>query len=148
MKIRITSGSKDIIQVQELLRDLGIKQPTFGYSDIFVVPKNDWIEVQRHLNRMGVEWEMSKKQKNESKISSWINQIITEEIQKFRLKENQSQQEIEDLAVDLIDYMGKQLPVTGWNKHPRIMGFFREQGILDGKIIQQIYQKALQLNQE
>lgn len=85
-------------------------------------------------------------QKN--KISSWISEIITEEIRKVRLKENQSQQEIEDLAVDLIDYMGKQLPVTGWNKNPRIMGFFREQGILDGKVIQQIYQKALQMNAE
>lgn len=69
------------------------------------------------------------------------------EIFESRLKES-SQSEIEDIAIDLIDYLGKQLPTQGWSQNKKIMGFFQDQGLTDMKVIQRIYKRALQLNRE
>lgn len=76
------------------------------------------------------------------KVINWLNDTMDE------IKESSSQEEIEDIAVDLIDYLGKELPTVNWNKNPRIMGFFREQGLTDANVIKQIYQTALKLNAE
>lgn len=84
----------------------------------------------------------------ESKLLRMINQIITEELKKVQLKENSSQQQIEDLAVDLIDYLGKQLPSQGYLQNKRIMNFFQDAGINDISLIKKIYNRALQLNRE
>lgn len=81
----------------------------------------------------------------ESKLSKMINRIIKEEVRKVRLKESSSQQEIEDIAVDLIDYMGKELPPR---PNQRIMRWFQESGITNQNIMKQIYLRALQLNVE
>jgi len=62
-----------------------------------------------------------------------------------RLKESSSDQEIEDIAVDLIDYMGKELPPR---PNPRIMKWFQESGITDVNMLKQIYLRALKLNRE
>lgn len=75
---------------------------------------------------------------NESKLSKWINKIITEELQ--RVKEG-SADEINDIAVDLIDYLGAQLPPQ---ISPRALNFFRELGYKDtDPMVRQIYQTAL-----
>ncbi len=79
------------------------------------------------------------------KIKKYIDRIIKEEVAKVRLKESSSQEDIESLAVDLIDYMGKELPPR---PNPRIMRWFQEAGITDANIMKQIYQTALKLNRE
>ena len=222
MKIKITDLD-NVIEVQEILRDMNIKQPTYGYSDVFTIPNDMKDEVFDLFRRKNIKW--TKSSKNESKLSKWINKIINEEVRKVRLKESSetkilmsgqssfmkrfavpqfkkagiqykvdddgdileirasgdekliekissfletkdsngdyggwfidesrirenSESEIDDIAVDLIDYMGKQLPPQGWAKDKRIIGFFREQGLTDPKMVQQIYNRALKMNRE
>ena len=66
---------------------------------------------------------------------------IKEEIRK--IKEG-SQQEIESIAIDLIDYLGAQLPLQ---ITPRVMNFFRELGYKDNDpMVRKIYQIALKMN--
>ena len=77
----------------------------------------------------------------ESTISRLIDKIITEEIRK--IKEG-SQQEIESIAIDLIDYLGAQLPPQIPN---RALDFFRELGYKDNDpMVRKIYQVALKMN--
>jgi hypothetical protein len=241
MKIKILNFN-DVKEVQEILRDLGIKQPTYGYSDVFTVPDNEDEYVFDIFKQKNIKWEKMSRNESylrksvikenaaldsdylqrqlkiladdvkrdepelasaylflqhrlyqsfpdgdvsreeiedllhepqgrkylqnmpewaidqlfeskstrkkiikESKLSRLINQIIKEEVRRVRLKESSSQQEIEDLAIDLIDYMGKELPLR---PNQRILRWFEEAGITDENLIKQIYQKALKLNAE
>lgn len=81
--------------------------------------------------------------KTKKKSNVFMNRVS--DIIESRLKESSSQQEIENLAVDLIDYMGKELPPR---PNPRILRWFQEAGIDDQNLISQIYKRALQLNAE
>lgn len=85
--------------------------------------------------------------KTESKYPTinFVKKLIKEQV---RLKEGSSQQEIEDIAVDLIDYLGKQLPTHGYLQNKRIINFFQDAGITDTQMIKKIYNRALQLNRE
>lgn len=74
-----------------------------------------------------------------------VKKLIKEQ---FKLQESTSQQEIEDTAIDLIDYLGAQVPNQSPFQNKRVMGFFRELGITDQKLIKQIYQRAVKLNRE
>lgn len=75
-----------------------------------------------------------------------IKRQIKEEF--LKLNEATSEQQIEDLAIDLIDYLGKQLPTQGWMQNKRIRGFFEDNGISNATLMKKIYQKALKLNAE
>ena len=66
MKIKITSGSKDIMKVQELLHDMRINQPTFQHSDIFSIPNDYWVEVESMLKKMKIGWKKSNQQQQEN----------------------------------------------------------------------------------
>lgn len=98
--------------------------------------------IQRDKNPQFVISSIYEIMKNGRKISfnDWLRSTNKNEI-----KESSSQEEVESLAVDLIDYMGKELPPR---PNPRIMRWFQESGITDAKLIQQIYQTALKLNRE
>lgn len=81
----------------------------------------------------------------ESKLESFIRKIVKEERQ--RIKESSSQAELRDLAIDLIDYLGGQLPTQGYTRNQRIMDYFRELGYKDNDpMIHKIYNLALKLN--
>lgn len=80
-----------------------------------------------------------------SKLESFIRKIVKEERQ--RIKESSSQAELHDLATDLIDYLGGQLPTQGYTRNQRIMDYFRELGYKDNDpMIHKIYNLALKLN--
>jgi len=241
MKIKILDID-NVREVQEILRDMNIKQPTYGYSDVFSVPNDESDYFFDVLKQKNIKWEKMKKNESylrksvikenmsmdsdylqrqlkiladdmkdddpdvakaylfiqhrlnqsfpdgdvsreeikdilnepqgrkhsqnmpdwaldqlfenrstrkkiikESKLSKMINRIIKEEVAKVRLKESSSQEDIESLAVDLIDYMGKELPPR---PNPRIMRWFQESGLTDPNLIKKIYQTALKLNRE
>lgn len=74
-----------------------------------------------------------------------VKKIIKEQL---NLKESTTQREMEDTAIDLIDYLGAQVPNQSPFQNKRVMGFFRELGITDQKLISQIYQRAVKLNRE
>lgn len=78
-------------------------------------------------------------------LESFIRKIVKEERQKLR--ESSSQAELQDLAINLIDYLGGQLPNHGWSKNQRIMDFFRDLGYKDNDpLVHKIYNLALKLN--
>lgn len=80
-------------------------------------------------------------------LESFIRRIVKEETR--RIKEASSNQEIQDIAVDLIDYLGGDLPSSNWSRNSRIMGFFRELGYKDNDpMVHKIYNLALKLNRE
>ena len=82
-----------------------------------------------------------------SNLETFIRRIVKEE--RRRLKEASSNQEINDIAVDLIDYLGGELPSSNWSRNSRIMGFFRELGYKDNDpMVHKIYNLALKLNRE
>ena len=60
-----------------------------------------------------------------------VKKIIKEQL---NLKESTTQREMEDTAIDLIDYLGAQVPNQSPFQNKRVMGFFRELGITDQKI--------------
>lgn len=63
-----------------------------------------------------------------------------------KIEESSSQAEIRDLAIDLIDYLGGQLPTQGYTRNQRIMDYFRELGYKDNDpMIHKIYNLALKL---
>ena len=73
-----------------------------------------------------------------------IKEILKEHIRNILLKENN---ESEQIAIDLIDYMGKQLPRMNWKMDRRISGFFQELGMnINDPEVAKIYQIALRLN--
>ena len=74
-----------------------------------------------------------------------VTKIIKEQL---NLKESTTQREMEDTAIDSIDYLGAQVPNQSPFQNKRVMGFFRELGITDQKLISQIYQRAVKLNRE
>lgn len=81
------------------------------------------------------------------RLKNYIRAIIREE--KRRLGEASSNSEIKDMAVDLIDYLGGELPSSNWSRNPRIMGYFRELGYKDNDpMVHKIYNLALKLNRE
>ena len=80
MKIKITDIKK-VREFQEILRDMNIKQPTFGYSDVFIIKQNDWDEVKNILTRRSIPFEIVKNQTSES-IKDIIRRVIREEINK------------------------------------------------------------------
>lgn len=62
------------------------------------------------------------------------------------LDESSYQAELRDLATDLIDYLGGQLPAQGYTRNQRIMDYFRELGYKDNDpMIHKIYNLALKL---
>ena len=63
MKIKILDFA-NVKEVQEIVRDMNIKQPTFGYSDIFSVPNDESDYFFDVLKRKNIKWEKIKK--NES----------------------------------------------------------------------------------
>lgn len=78
-------------------------------------------------------------------LESFIRKIVKEERQKLR--ESSSQAELQDLATDLIDYLGGELSTQGWSKNQRIMDFFRDLGYKDNDpLVHKIYNLALKLN--
>lgn len=80
--------------------------------------------------------------KNENHNS--IKQLLKEHIRKILLKEGNEQEQI---AIDLIDYLGKQLPRMNWKMDRRISGFFQELGMnVNDPQVAKIYQTALRLN--
>lgn len=73
-----------------------------------------------------------------------IKEILKEHIRNILLKENN---ESEQIAIDLIDYMGKQLPRMNWKMDRRISSFFQELGMnINDPEVAKIYQTALRLN--
>lgn len=61
-----------------------------------------------------------------------------------KLTEKTESEEIREMAVDLIDYLGAQIPPQ---ISPRAIGFFRELGFKDNDpMVKKVYQTALQLN--
>lgn len=89
-----------------------------------------------------------KYQKTESKIQ-FLKKMIREEVRKVRLKEDTFNDEVDELATNLIDYLGTELPAAGWKTNPRIVGWFKENGIkINTPIAQDIYRKALELNRD
>ena len=57
--------------------------------------------------KWGSVWNSQKR--NESTLIKYINKIINEEIKKVQLKESSSNQEIQDIASDLVDFIGKTI---------------------------------------
>lgn len=122
----------------KLLTDLGHKkiQPIDLSTAISGKPGNEYAKliIQRYMKESKVEI---------------LKRMIREEVRKVRLKEDSFNDEVEELAIQLIDYLGAGLPATGWKTNPRIFNWFKENGIkINTPIAQDIYRRALELNQD
>ena len=184
MKIKITSGSKDIIKVQEFLRESQKHFALESFIRKIIREERQRINEEKIDPTVDAYWKylstlpkdkLMSIAKSKQRISSidkstpksdLINHIITSEhgrdwtkplrvvpdyvkqfIKTKKIKESSSQAELRDLAIDLIDYLGGELPTQGWSKNQRIMDFFRDLGYLDNDpLVHKIYNLALKLN--
>lgn len=84
---------------------------------------------------------------SKNRIVLLLRKIIKEE--RHKMLESSFDDEVDDLAIQLIDYLGTELPKQGWNTNPRIVSWFKENGIkINTSIAQGIYRKALELNRD
>ena len=78
------------------------------------------------------------------KLIDLVRKVIKEEQRK--LKEGTATSEVDDLAIDLLDYMGGSIEsLPNWNLDKRIVKYFQENGI-DRNLAQTVYQAALKLS--
>ncbi len=75
-----------------------------------------------------------------------IQKKVIQTYQNKEIQESSSNQEIQDIANNLVDFLGGTLPTQNWQNDKRIIEFFKEQGLTDPKMVHQIYNRALKLN--
>lgn len=91
--------------------------------------------------------EIIRKYMKESKILSLIKKVIKEERRK--LKEFNTEDEIEHIATNLLDYLGGEVEnLPNWRADRQIVNFFRDNAITDQRLAGKIYHRALELSQE